>query len=93
MGVFIIRKSESVLNGYVLSIKVPKYINPTMISHYLIIKKLNKYILKGKDKRFLDLNSLVTYFSLVRDTLPILLNVEYEHHCIENVNEISYIFI
>lgn len=94
IGVFIIRKSESMKNCYVLSVKVPKFINQSQISHYLIEKKFNSstilsnekklfkkksyYKLRGCDNRkFPTLTTLVTHCSFVRDTLPIILNLNY----------------
>jgi hypothetical protein len=47
-GVFVIRKSETVKNGYVLSVKLPIYINKTKISHYLILKEnKKKFVLRN----------------------------------------------
>jgi hypothetical protein len=75
--VFIIRKSESKLNFYAISIRVPKYINETEISHYLIEKTNKFYKIHGSDKTFTNLTALVTHCSLVRDILPIILNLRY----------------
>lgn len=77
-GVFIVRKSETVKNSYVLTVKVPYYINKNTVSHYLITRKNKKFVLEGVDRQFLNLNHLVTYFSLLRDTLPVMLNLDFE---------------
>ena len=87
IGVFLIRKSESKLNNYALSIKVPKYINQTEISHYLIEKTNKFYKFHGSDKKFTNLTALVTHCSLVRDLLPIVLNLRYyqqQNQIVEN---------
>ena len=68
-----------------LSVKVPIYINKTKISHYLILKEnKKKFILKGIDRNFLNLNHLVTYFSLLRDTLPVMLNLDNDQNKDQN---------
>ena len=88
-GAFVIRQSESVKNSYVLSVKVPIYINKSMISHYLILKgNDNKYVLEGIDRKFTSLTHLVNYFSFLRDALPVMLNIEYEYN---NIVEFVYI--
>ena len=78
IGAFVIRQSESKVNNYVLSVKVAKFINPTEISHYLVIKTANNtFRLKGFNKEFADLSSLVTHCSVIRDMLPILLDLNH----------------
>lgn len=78
IGVFVLRQSESKVNNYVLSVKVAKFINPSEISHYLVIKTAkNSFKLKGFSKEFPDLSSLVTHCSVIRDMLPILLNLQH----------------
>ena len=88
---FIIRKSESISNYYVLSVKVPIYINQqnTQISHYLIEKNDKKYYqFRGSSKQFPNLTTLITHCSLVRDQLPIIINLKYyqNKHLINNKN-------
>lgn len=79
VGTFIVRKSETHLKSYVLSVKVPIYANSTTYSHYLIeCKKRKKYSLKGIDQKFSNVNRLVKYYSKNRDILPVLLNLNYE---------------
>ena len=78
IGVFIIRKSETLPDCYVLSVKVAKYINATQISHYLIDKSATgSFNIRGFMKEFSDLSSLVTHCSFIRDMLPVLLNLNY----------------
>ena len=76
VGVFVIRKSETFNHNFVLSVKVAKFINPSLVSHYLIIKSKRKsYSIKGYSKEFQNLQSLVTHCSMVRDILPVLLDL------------------
>lgn len=77
IGVFIVRKSETNKNCHVLSVRVPKYINAAEISHYLILRSKNGYCIKGLDKHFDNLKSLITHCSIMRDMIPILLNLKY----------------
>lgn len=77
VGVFIVRKSESRANCFVLSVKVAKYLNSNEISHYLISQINNTFELNGHKKHFHDLKSLVTHCSVIRDMLPVLLNLKF----------------
>lgn len=79
IGVFVVRKSETHANSYVLSVRVPKYLNQREVSHYLVINNPTNqcFSVKGFEKEFPDLKSLVTHCSLMRDFLPIMLNVDY----------------
>ena len=79
VGVFVIRKSETHQDCFVLSVRVPKYMNPREISHYLVVSNSQKdsYCVKGFQKEFSDLKSLVTHCSLMRDIIPVMLNVEF----------------
>lgn len=77
IGTFVIRKSESILDCHVLSVKVPKYVNITEISHYLIVKSKRGYSVRGFSKEFNDLKSLVTHCAFMRDMLPVLLNLDF----------------
>lgn len=86
IGVFIIRKSESRKNYYVVSLKVPKYINQSEISHFLIEKTKNFYKIIGTDKQFTNLTKLITHCSLVRDLLPITLNLRYYQQQQRDIN-------
>ena len=89
IGTFVVRKSETIQDCHVLSVKVPKYVNPSEISHYLIIKakstsfhakKISSksvYSVRGYDKEFSDLKSLVTHCSFMRDIIPVTLNLDF----------------
>ena len=96
VGVFIVRKSESRANCFVLSVKVAKYLNSNEISHYLIHQVGNTFELKGHQKHFHDLKSLVTHCSVIRDMLPVLLNLKffedgYQQHFNEDKSD-NYMF-
>jgi hypothetical protein len=78
IGVFVIRRSETIKDSYVLSVRVPKYQNSHEISHYLIVKSKKGYSIRGSSlKEFPDLTSLVTHCSLMRDVLPVMLNLDH----------------
>jgi hypothetical protein len=80
IGVFVIRESETILDCYVLSVKCSKYIHYTgknEISNYIIVKSNDGFIIRGNQKRFNDLISLVTHCSVMRDMLPVLLNLDF----------------
>lgn len=77
IGCFVIRQSESIKDCYVLSVKVAKWINSNEISHYIIVKTKCGYIIRGFNKEFNDLKSLVTHCSFIRDMLPVLLDLNY----------------
>ena len=48
IGSFVVRDSTSQPGCYALSVKVPKYDNPTGISHFLIMRHRAGYRLKVK---------------------------------------------
>lgn len=78
IGVFVIRRSETIKDSHVLSVRVPKYQNVHEISHYLIVKSKKGYSIRGSTlKEFPDLTSLVTHCSLMRDVLPVMLNLDH----------------
>jgi len=80
IGVFIVRKSESQGNCLVLSIKVARFLNVNEVSHYIIQQTRGSFKLKGFVKEFPDLSALVTHCSVIRDMLPVLLNLKYYSH-------------
>lgn len=96
IGVFLLRKSESVKNALVLSVRVPRFINYTTIAHYLVEKSKNSYKLKNCTKNFPNLITLVTHCSMVRDNLPIMLNLDFykpgekKNEYVEVFNEFLY---
>lgn len=102
IGVFVIRKSETHSDSYVLTVRVPKYLNSREVSHYLIISNADKdsYSVKGFQKEFADLKSLVTHCSLMRDILPVMLNVDFyktqlrqeENYTERRENDLIYCF-
>lgn len=79
IGVFVVRKSETQSDSFVLSVRVPKYLNPREVSHYLIVSNAaqDSFCVRGFQKEFSDLKSLVTHCSLMRDILPVMLNLDY----------------
>lgn len=80
IGTFVVRVSETNSSCYVLSIKMPRFISPTQVSHYLILKHSDQeeiYSIRGLDKRFSTLKSLIVHYSYLRDMLPIRLNLDY----------------
>ena len=79
IGVFVVRKSESKSNCFVLSVKVAKFLNAAEVSHYLILQAstTGTFKLDGFCKEFSDLRSLATHCSVIRDMLPVLLNLKY----------------
>jgi hypothetical protein len=95
IGVFVIRESETILDCYVLSVKCSKYIHYTgknEISNYIIVKSNDGFIIRGNQKRFNDLISLVTHCSVMRDMLPVLLNLDfYRNECeMKKINDSFY---
>ena len=83
IGVFVLRASETIQDCFVLSVKVPKYMNKLEVNHYLVVPatspvfKQGGYKIKGSNKEFSDMNSLITHCSLIRGELPILLNSDF----------------
>jgi hypothetical protein len=79
IGVFIVRNSETIKDCFVLSVKVAKFINSNEICHYIVVKnqKRQSYSIRGFDKEFSDLKSLVTHCSFIRDMLPVLLDLNF----------------
>ena len=77
IGCFVVRQSETIKDCYVLSVKVAKWINSNEISHYIIVNTKHGYFIRGFNKEFTDLKSLVTHCSFIRDMLPVLLDLNY----------------
>ncbi|CAF0797834.1 unnamed protein product [Brachionus calyciflorus] len=93
IGLFIVRKSESMTGCYVLSVKVPKFINSNEVSHYLIVRSKKGYCVRGAmHKEFQDIKSLVTHCSFMRDLIPICLNLDYYNENKRKYNEFIYYF-
>lgn len=66
IGAFVIRLSNSCKSCYALSIRVPYFANQNGIAHYLIIRTPRGYKLKGVEKEFKTLKSLVTHYSVMQ---------------------------
>ena len=79
IGVFIVRQSETIKDCFVLSVKVAKFISSNEICHYILVKnqKRESYVIRGFNKEFSDLKSLVTHCSFIRDMLPVLLDLNF----------------
>ncbi len=95
IGVFLVRESTTILDCYVLSVKCSKYLHYTgknEISNYIIIKSAEGFVIRGQTKRFNDLVSLVTHCSVMRDMLPVLLNLDFYKNESEKkkINEYFY---
>ncbi|RNA36225.1 tensin-2 isoform X3 [Brachionus plicatilis] len=79
IGSFVIRLSSSCKNCFALSIRVPYFANQHGVAHYLITKNKNGFKLKGVDKEFKTLKSLVTHYSVMQEILPVTLNLNDTH--------------
>ncbi|KAK3106297.1 hypothetical protein FSP39_017337 [Pinctada imbricata] len=75
IGSFIVRDSSTHPGCYALSVRVPKFENPTGISHYLILKTQRGVKLKGLDKEWPDLLALVTHHTVMSEMLPCTLKL------------------
>ncbi|XP_070560465.1 SH2 domain-containing protein 5-like isoform X2 [Ptychodera flava] len=76
VGAFVVRDSKSHPGCYALSLRVPKEIHASGIANYLIEFTLGStYSLKGSDKDFPDLTTLIHYYSLNKELLPCRLNL------------------
>ncbi|XP_045161115.2 tensin-1-like isoform X2 [Mercenaria mercenaria] len=75
IGSFIVRDSSTHPGCYALSVRVPKFENPTGISHYLILKTARGVKLKGLDKEWSSLLSLVTHHTVMPEMLPCTLRL------------------
>ncbi|XP_064611165.1 tensin-1-like isoform X2 [Liolophura sinensis] len=75
IGSFIVRDSTTHPGCYALSVKVPKFENPSGISHYLILKTQRGVKLKGLDKEWSNLTALVTHHTVMPEMLPCTLRL------------------
>ncbi|KAL5014807.1 hypothetical protein ScPMuIL_009077 [Solemya velum] len=75
IGAFIVRDSTTHPGCYALSVRVPKFENPTGISHYLILKTQRGVMLKGLDKEWTNLIALVTHHTVMPEMLPCTLRL------------------
>ncbi|CAN7987525.1 unnamed protein product [Ixodes pacificus] len=65
-----VRKSTSKPGCFALSLRVPRSLQPTGISHYLIMHTNRGYKIKGFTKEFGTLTSLITHHSVMPELLP-----------------------
>lgn len=79
IGSFIIRLSNTCKDCYALSIRVPYFANQNGIAHYLIIRNSRGYKLKGVEKDFKSLKSLVTHYSVMQGKLFLLNSYKLEY--------------
>lgn len=70
VGSFMVRKSTSKPGCFALSLRVPRSLQPTGISHYLIMHTNRGYKIKGFTKEFGTLTSLITHHSVMPELLP-----------------------
>ncbi|KAK3600133.1 hypothetical protein CHS0354_024785 [Potamilus streckersoni] len=75
IGSFIVRDSTTHPGCYALSVRVPKFENPTGISHYLVLKTQRGVKLKGLDKEWPNLLALVTHHTVMPEMLPCTLRL------------------
>ncbi|CAH1774830.1 unnamed protein product [Owenia fusiformis] len=75
IGAFIVRESSTHPNCFALSVKVPKYDNPHGINHYLIQRTPKGVRLKGLDKEWPSLTSLVIHLTVMAEILPCTLKL------------------
>lgn len=78
IGSFIVRDSSTHPGCYALSVRVPKFENPTGISHYLILKTQRGVKLKGLEKEWPDLLALVTHHTVMSEMLPCTLRLPHK---------------
>ncbi|XP_013771956.1 uncharacterized protein LOC106457118 [Limulus polyphemus] len=75
VGSFLVRKSTSKPGCYALSLRVPLTFQPTGIAHYLILKTIRGYKIKGFTKEFSTLSALITHHSVMPELLPCPLRI------------------
>eukprot|EP00093_Oithona_nana_P005163 05163.XXX_263540_264974_1 [CDS] Oithona nana genome sequencing. len=68
-GSFIVRSATS-KNGLALSVRVPQDFHPEGILNYLIIRAPKGFKIKGCQKQFATLNSLLIHHSVMPEMLP-----------------------
>ncbi|XP_076360661.1 uncharacterized protein LOC143252436 isoform X2 [Tachypleus tridentatus] len=75
VGSFLVRKSTSKPGCYALSLRVPLTFQPTGVAHYLILKTIRGYKIKGFTKEFSTLSALITHHSVMPELLPCPLRI------------------
>ena len=82
VGSFYVRPSKTCGSGvFVLSVRVPSFVNESKVNHYLIIKTPNqRYRFQNADtsctKEWSDIESLVIHHTIMREFLPCTLRFE-----------------
>ncbi|XP_067951503.1 uncharacterized protein [Watersipora subatra] len=76
LGSFIIRESSTHSTCFALSVKVPKFNNPTGIAHYIIHRTPSQgFKIKGLEKEWSNLSSLVIHHTIMPELLPCTLKI------------------
>lgn len=70
-GSFLVRKSETTINAFALSLRLPNVNNLPNLAHYLIEKSENGYRFTGFSREFPSIKSLVVHHSILRGHLPV----------------------
>ncbi|EEB19506.1 conserved hypothetical protein [Pediculus humanus corporis] len=70
VGAFMVRESTSKPGCYALSLRVPRDFQPSGIAHYLIMRTMKGYKIKGFTKEFTTLTALITHHSVMPELLP-----------------------
>jgi hypothetical protein len=75
--VFIVRRMSET-SGTALCCR-SKFISSSEICHYIVVKhqRRQSFVIRGFNKEFSDLKSLVTHCSFIRDMLPVLLDLSF----------------
>ncbi|KAF6035836.1 SH2D5 [Bugula neritina] len=76
LGLLIIRESSTHTSCFALSVKVPKFNNPSGIAHYIIHRTPSQgFKIKGLEKEWNNLSSLVIHHTIMPELLPCTLKV------------------
>ena len=86
-----VRRSESLPGCLVLSVNVGRFFSKNKLAHYLIIQNKNTFLIKGFSKEFKELESLILHCSIMRDMLPVVLNLKY-HEVEQYENKCDFVY-
>lgn len=75
VGAFMVRESTTKHGCYALSLRVPRDFQVSGIAHYLILKTVKGYKIKGFMKEFTSLTALITHHSVMPELLPCTLSL------------------
>ncbi|KAG5677947.1 hypothetical protein PVAND_007660 [Polypedilum vanderplanki] len=97
-GAFLVRQSESKMGCFALSLRVPPPA-PAKVAHYLILRtQRGGYKIKGFTKEFSSLRALITHHSVMKELLPIPLNLprqyeiqQHQRHDLDDLDNLWYI--